>query len=56
MHIDFCFADPQGRGLIAGWSPEPDPRLALMVGGCRVPVAAVSRFPRRDLGGRGSQG
>lgn len=50
MHVDFCFVDRAGRGVLAGWSPDPDPSLSLMVGGERLAVTAVSRFPRRDLG------
>lgn len=50
MHVDFCFMDHGGRGLVAGWCAESSPNLSLMVGGERIPVSAFSRFPRRDLG------
>lgn len=53
MHVDFCFVDRGGRGLIAGWSAEPSPSLALMFGCERLAVSMVSRFPRRDLGSSG---
>ena len=51
MHIDFCFIDRGGRFLVAGWSPEADLTLNLMVGGQRLPITSVTRFSRRDLGG-----
>lgn len=56
MHIDFCLADRGGGCLVAGWSPNPDLKLSLMVGARRVAPIAVNRFPRRDLGTRQDHG